>query len=220
MDVNRFRFAAADPMYLALVTGAALPAWGSHAGALADYVHGPDKFYNSGEIPVNTATALLPHLAGTLATGAAVHANPVTRQHFKENLGNVYGAVGDRMRREEGSAETVRDFYNKRRKDQGLPTGRRTVPLEQAAKLRGGYRLAALASLLGTMGGAELAHQIRKDEPRPVESVVNAPESEDVPEIVETEQEKKGGIGSGYKDAPAWKKAGLIAALGPLAFLV
>tara|TARA_R100001163_G_scaffold65182_1_gene61496 strand:+ start:1266 stop:1847 length:582 start_codon:yes stop_codon:yes gene_type:complete len=175
-------------MYLALVTGAALPAWGSHIGALADYVSGPDKFYNSGEIPVNTATALLPHLAGTLATHGAIQANPATRQHFNENLGNVYGAVGDRMRREEGSAETVRDFYNKRRKDQGLPIGSKTIPLEQAAKLRGGYRLAALASLLGTIGGAELAHRIRKDQPRPAESLLNAPESEDAPEVAKAKE--------------------------------
>jgi len=220
LDVNRFRYAAADPAVIDLVGLSALGNVFAGVQGGADLVTGPDKFYNSAEIPVNVATQALPLMGGALGAGGVLAADPVLRQNVDENLGNVIRAVMDRRSREEGSTETVRDFYNKRREASNITTGRRTVPSATAAKLRNSYRMAAAAGLLGTLGGFMSASKLREDKPRPVESVINAPESEDAPEIAETEQEKKGGIGSGYKEAPAWKKAALFAAMGPLAFLV
>ena len=229
MDVNRFRYAPADPTVLDRVGLSALGNIFAGVGGGADLVTGPDKFYNSAEIPVNVATQAMPLLGGALGASGVVVADPVLRQNVDENLGNLMRAVMDRKNREEGSTETVKDFYNKRREANNIPTGRRTVPLDTAAKLRHGYRMAATAGLLGTLGGYVGATKLREDKPRPVESVVNAPESEDAPEVAkakeiyegmeEERQEKKGGIGSGYRESPAWKKAALFAALGPLAFL-
>ena len=216
MDVNRFRYAAADPAVLDLVGLTALGNIFAGVGGGADLVTGPDKFYNSAEIPVNVATQALPLMGGALGAGGIVAADPVLRQNVDENLGNLIRAVIDRRRREEGSTETVRDFYNKRREASNIPTGRRTVPLDTAAKLRNSYRMAAAAGLLGTLGGYLGATKLREDKPRPVESVLNAPESEDAPEVakakeiyegMEEEREEKEGM-------PLWQKLGLTAALG------
>jgi hypothetical protein len=216
LDVNRFRYAAADPAVLDLVGLTALGNIFAGVQGGADLVTGPDKFYNSAEIPVNVATQALPLMGGALGAGGVLAADPVLRQNVDENLGNLIRAVMDRRRREEGSTETVRDFYNKRREASNIPTGRRTVPLDTAAKLRNSYRMAAMAALLGTGAGFTGATKLREDKPRPVESLLNAPESEDAPEIakakeinkgMEEEREEKEGM-------PLWQKLGLGAALG------